>query len=356
MISPSALALAPLSALYGAMMRARFALYRAGALRTHRIDAPVISVGNITTGGTGKTPVVEWLARVVAREGRSACILTRGYGRVDVRERVVVSDGERLLAGAREGGDEPRLLAEVLLGTAAVVSDRDRVAAARWASENLGAEVFLLDDAFQHLRIARDLDIVTIDATAPWGGGHLLPRGRLREPLRGLGRAGCIVITRADLVPDPGALKAEVERLSDGRAVVLTSRVRTLRTRRLWAFGSGQETADEVVAQPVAAFCAIGNPQAFFTHLENDGHILRHRHAFPDHHRFTQEDMDALGDTAVNLGARSLLVTAKDAVKLRSLGFSLPLYVVEVQMEFDDESRILGLVHEAIKNRARSLK
>jgi tetraacyldisaccharide 4'-kinase len=155
------LAFAPLSVLYGAATRARLLLYRAGALPVARVEVPVISVGNITAGGTGKTPLVEWLARALAHEGRRVCILTRGYGRIDVRRRVIVSDGEQILAGAREGGDEPRLLAENLRGLAAVISDADRASAARWAIKNFRSDVFILDDGFQHLGLARDLNILT---------------------------------------------------------------------------------------------------------------------------------------------------------------------------------------------------
>src|SRR5215213_3309961 len=150
------LALAPLGMLYGAVTRARLRLYGSGLLKSERVGAPVVSVGNLTAGGTGKTPLVEWAARALAREGLRACVLTRGYGRADERRRVVASDGARVLAEAAECGDEPRLLAERLLGVAAVVCDRDRVAAARWAREELGAEVFVLDDGFQHLRSARE--------------------------------------------------------------------------------------------------------------------------------------------------------------------------------------------------------
>lgn len=358
MASPSAFALAPLSAVYGGVMRVRLALYETGVLASHRIDAPVISVGNITVGGTGKTPLVEWLARAVAREGKRVCILTRGYGRSDAGKRVTVSDGTRLLAGAREGGDEPRLLAESLLGVASVVCDRDRVAAARWAASNLGAEVFVLDDAFQHLRIARDLNIVTIDSTAPWGGRHLLPRGRLREPLSALRRAGCIVLTRTDLADNLDELRIEAVRLSAGRTPVFASRVRTLRVRpfpaRAAASGTTNEVlveldaASEVLGEAAAAFCAIGNPQAFFTHLLKDGHNLCYTWSFPDHHQFTQEDLDVAAREAKSRGARLLLTTAKDAVKLHSLRLELPLYVVEIATEFDDEGGMLDLVHKAI--------
>ena len=225
-------ALVLLGMLYGALVRTRLGLYRSGFLKTQTVGAPVVSVGNITAGGTGETPLVEWAARSLAREGRRACVLTRGYGRADERRRVVASDGERVLADVKECGDEPRLLAESLVGAASVVCDRDRVGAALWARENLRADVFVLDDGFQHLRIARDLDIVAVDASEPWGGGHMLPRGRLREPRAGLARADCVVITRAEMAEDLEGLRAEVLRLTGGRAAVVASRVRTRATPR----------------------------------------------------------------------------------------------------------------------------
>ena len=348
-------ALAPLGVLYGAATRARLALYRAGVLPTHKLDAPVISVGNITTGGTGKTPLVEWLARVLAGEGRRVCVLTRGYGRADERRRVVVSDGRNVLADARAGGDEARLLAEKLRGLAAVVADADRVAAARWAMSELGSGVFLLDDGFQHLRLARDLNIVTLDASAPWGGGHLLPRGRLREPPGELARADCVVITRAELARDLAHLRAEAARLCTGRPVFV-ARTRTLGFHPLAATDVAETDAADAPPQPaafappqpVAAFCAIGNPQAFFMHARNAGCELRHACAFADHHEYTQADVDALVGAAAQSGARALVTTAKDAVKLRALRFSLPCYVLEIALAFDEEEALRALVRAAI--------
>ncbi|HEX5709480.1 MAG TPA: tetraacyldisaccharide 4'-kinase [Pyrinomonadaceae bacterium] len=358
------IALAPLSALYGAAIRARLALYRSGALKTHSAGAPVISVGNLTTGGTGKTPLVEWLARGVAERGRRVCVLTRGYGRADERRRVVVSDGARLLADAREGGDEPRLLAERLLGAASVVSAADRVAAARWAVENLGAQVFVLDDGFQHVRLKRDLDVVTIDATSPWGGRRLLPRGRLREPVAGLRRADCVVITRADLAEDLDGVRAEVERLTRAGALVVTSRLRTLGARPLSREAESSSQSEtgaavfnleagmlslEDVPRPLAAFCAVGNPLAFFSQLRAEAVQLNFERAFADHHAYTQSDAEALEVEAAKRGARALLTTAKDAVKLRALYFSLPVYVVETSLEFDDEDALRKAVSEAVE-------
>ena len=196
--NPIALALRPLATLYGVAMKARRALYRSGRFRAHELGAPVISVGNLTTGGTGKTPLVEWIANELAQKGRRVCILTRGYGRRRSGSRVIVSNGSEILADANQAGDEPLLLAERLKGLAAVICDADRVSAARWAVENFKSDVFVLDDGFQHLRVARNLNILTIDATNPWGNGKLLPAGILRESRSELNRADCIVITRAD--------------------------------------------------------------------------------------------------------------------------------------------------------------
>jgi tetraacyldisaccharide 4'-kinase len=346
-------ALVPFSLVYGVAVRSRLALYRRGTLASHEVGVPVISVGNLTTGGTGKTPLVEWVARMVAAEGLRVCVLSRGYGRAKAGARVVVSDGKGLLADAREGGDEPRLLAERLLGRAAVVCDADRVAAARWAREVLGSEVFVLDDGFQHLRIARDLDIVTVDATAPWGGGYLLPRGRLREPPEGLGRADCVVITRSDLSRDLAALRAEAERLSGGRARVFTSRVRTVALRELGAAGHTSRPESASVPQPSAAFCALGNPRAFFEHLRRDGHDLRLEEQFPDHHAYTRDDLARVAHEAARRGAQSLLTTAKDAVKLRSYSSQLPCFVVETETLIEEAEALAGLVREAVARRSK---
>jgi tetraacyldisaccharide 4'-kinase len=348
MIVPTSnMLLAPLSALYGMATRARQALYHRGAFKVERIEAPVISVGNITAGGTGKTPLVARLARALALEGKRACILTRGYGRANPKSRVLVSDGERVLADAREGGDEPLMLAEMLLGLCAVISDADRAEAARWAMTNLNSEVFILDDGFQHLRIARDLDIVTIDATNPWGGGHLLPRGTLREPLAGLKRADCLVVTRANQSKlDLDALRAEASSLSGGRPVFL-SHTKLSRLRPLFSTETHPGHDINAITQPIAAFCAIGNPRAFFKQLCDGGIKPAHTRAFPDHHVYTQREIDTLSSEARSRGAQALVTTAKDAVKLRSLNFQLPCYVLEIEIIFDEEDELLDQVRKA---------
>lgn len=341
-------ALKPLGFLYGGVMRARRALYRKGLLASFDLGVPVISIGNITTGGTGKTPVVAWVAHALARDGSRVCILTRGYGRRDESKLVLVSDGERVLADAPEGGDEPRLLAEMLKGTAAVVSDRNRVEAARWARKNLGSEVFVLDDGFQHLRVRRALDIVTVDATDPWGGGHLLPQGRLRESLSGLRRADLIILTRSEQVAEVNSLKHEVEECS-GRKNVFISRTRTRTVRPLVYDQEG--TTSPVSSYKVAAFCALGNSRAFFNHLKRSGFDLTYSRAFADHHSYTRHDIERVAREARAHGAEALLTTAKDAVKLRSMRFEMPCFVVEIEFEFEDELGLREALRQATGNR-----
>lgn len=317
----------PLSTLYGAVTRTRLALYRRGTFRTTKLDRPVISVGNITAGGTGKTPLVEWVAKTVAGAGKKVCILTRGYGRDNSQQQVLVSDGTTILATPVESGDEPYLLATNLLGSAAVISNADRISAGRYAIEAFDTDCFVLDDGFQHLRLARDLNIVTIDATNPWGGGRLLPHGFLREPLSGLIRADCVVLTRCDQATHLDELRAEIQALI--RGPVFDSSMRAV-------------TAP-LTTDPVAAFCAVGNPESFFEQLRKHGYNVIFEKAYADHHHYSQKDVDALIALVKRAGAKGLVTTAKDAVKLRPLSFSLPWHVFAIEIEIKNERALAEL-------------
>src|ERR1043165_4211084 len=323
------LLLPPLSALYGAVTRTRLSLYQRGTFHTTKLERPVISVGNITAGGTGKTPLVEWISKTIAAQGKNVCILTRGYGREHPQRQVVVSDGQTILATPAEAGDEPYLLATKLLGSAAVISNIDRISAVRYAIENLGTDCFVLDDGFQHLRLARDLNIVTIDATNPWGGGELLPHGRLREPREGLARADCVVLTRCDQAGNIDELLNQIRDLIRGRPL----------------FQSTMKAAfAQVVTGPIAAFCAVGNPESFFTQVRTRGYELVFQKVFRDHHTYSQQDVNSLVRAARNAGAQSLITTAKDAVKLRSLSFSIPWCVLEIEISFEDEDAFRQII------------
>jgi tetraacyldisaccharide 4'-kinase len=342
------IALAPLSGVYGLAMKTRRALYRTGIFATHELGAPVISVGNLTAGGTGKTPLVEWVARQLARQNRRVCLLTRGYRREDEKARVVLSDGKQILSTPELGGDEPFLLAERLMHEAAVISDADRVSAAQWAINNLRSDCFVLDDGFQNLRIARDLDLLTIDATKPWGSGWLLPAGTLREPLTELSRADCVVITRTGDEHQVAELKRQIARFTEKPVFTSRMAVSEIRPARTSPTHGLQPTAEEIKQTPVAAFCAIGNPQAFFSDLRAHGFGLVYTKAFRDHHPYKQSDIDRLLSESITKGAKALLTTAKDEVKLRALSFGLSCYVYDVSIEIAEDFELNEMIDEAL--------
>ena len=180
--------LSPLSLLYQAIVKIRRSLYGKEILKSTDLLVKTISIGNITVGGTGKTPLVALIAQKLIDQNEKICILTRGYGRENPKERVLVSNGEKILADARDGGDEPFELAKALNGKAVIIADAKRTEAGKWAREEFGITVFILDDGFQHLQVKRNLDIVLVDASNPFGNGKLLPAGQLREPLESLAK------------------------------------------------------------------------------------------------------------------------------------------------------------------------
>lgn len=339
----------PFSTVYSVVTRARLAAYQHGLFRVSHPGVPVISVGNITTGGTGKTPLVEWVCRTIASGGsherKNVCVLTRGYGRTNPETQVVVSNGTEILANELDAGDEPLLLAHNLLGVAAVVANRDRLAAAEWAIGSLKTEAFVLDDGFQHLRIGRDLNIVTLDATNPWGGGETLPYGRLREPISGLGRADCIVITRTEQVNEWDSVKRTIQQVAP-HAAVFSSRMLTKGFRDL---GGGSVDKGEVLSQPLGAFCGVGNPNSYFRHLEAEGCRLVFKRSFPDHHAYQRSDVDRLIAEAKDIGANALITTAKDAIKLQQFDLPIPCYVLDIQIAIDEEHRLVDMVRNAVR-------
>ena len=337
--------LPPLSLLYRAITQTRLTAYEKGFFQITKLDVPVISVGNLTTGGTGKTPVVEWICRVLSASQKRVCVLTRGYRRMNPETRVIVSDGSRVLATAAEAGDEPLLLAHNLNGIAAVISDADRVRAGKWAKEELHTDVFVLDDGFQHLRLARDLDLLVIDATNPWGGGRLLPSGRLREPRSGAARADCIVITRADHQQDLDSLMKEIRRFNQDCPIFMSS----MKVSSITRLGSGFEEATAGLLQPVAAFCGVGNPQSFFDQVRRAGFDPVFTQAFPDHHWYEQAEIESLCRKSRDEGAQSLITTAKDAVKLQALDFDLPCYVLNIEIQIEEENRLQQLIEAAMR-------
>jgi len=311
--------LRPLAATYGGVMRLRASLYRRGLLRSKRLEGTVISVGNLTVGGTGKTPMVIWLAERLAAEGHRAAILTRGYrgeGQSDAR--------------GLPTSDEVALLRERLGPHAQLGVGKDRFATGR-TLERHGAKWFILDDGFQHLALARDADVVMLDATAPFGGGRLLPAGRLREPRAALARADVVVITRSEHAP---AVEAVARRFT--QAPIFYSRTELDAVLRVPALQVALPEMDRTQAK-FFAFCGIGNPAAFFDDLVRWGFRLVGRRGFRDHHRYTPADAEELERAAVIAGADAMLCTEKDVFNLRDAGPArLPIYACRIHLSLSD--------------------
>lgn len=344
--------LSQLGWLFGSIVKARRRLYQKNIFKSDDLGVPVISVGNLTVGGTGKTPLVAYVAKVLAEKGHKVCILTRGYKRENPNERVLVSDGEKLLADAKQAGDEPFELANKLLGFASVIADKRRAEAGKWARENWGVTAFVLDDGFQHWQVKRDLDIVTIDATNPFGNGELLPAGILREPLSALKRANCAVITRANLTGNISNLKSQISEINADCVVLISQTeivglldVKEFRAKTQRTQSGKQRTKDKGQRANALAFCALGNPDNFFESLKREGFNLSATKVFSDHYAYAQKDVEEIEKTARQVGAETLLTTAKDAVKLKDLQFSLPCLVVEIEVFFDDDAPLRALLN-----------
>jgi tetraacyldisaccharide 4'-kinase len=301
--------LLPLAPFYRAAVAVRSAAYRRGWRRRSRLDVPVISVGNLTFGGTGKTPTVIALVRDLVRMGRRPAVLTRGYKRLEDEQQVVIGPDPRQTPA--EVGDEPLEMARRLPGVPVVV-DADRVRGGAEA-QRLGADVVLLDDGFQHLRLERDLDVVLVDAGDPWGGGRLPPLGRLREPLDALERADAVVITKVPTEWRPVA--TDIERVVDGVAPALQVFVSRLRPSRVLVPGEGWQEPEMLDGRRVFAFAALGRPDGFATTLREAGAEITDSKWFPDHHTYTDRELSEIVDAAASISAVPV-TTAKDAVKL----------------------------------------
>jgi len=323
----SAAILAPLSALYGKAVRLRAEWYASGRLPTRALPRPSISVGNLTFGGTGKTPFVDFLARRFRFEGWRPAILSRGYGR-RTRGVVVVGAGEGPIVSAEEGGDEPVALARVASGVIVVVGER-RAEAARRAAD-LGADLFLLDDAYQHLAVRRDVNLLLLDARDPFGGGRLAPAGRLREPIAALGRADAIVFTRVErALPDPETL-ATLARLAPA-APVFHARLRP--TGLHDAEGAPLE-AESLASRRVLAVSGVANPAEFAATLSELGLAPEERLDFRDHQAYGERQLARIRRAADRTGASLLVTTEKDAVKLAGKA-PLPLVTVRLGVEVE---------------------
>ncbi len=329
------IALWPFSLVYGAVTHLRVRAYRQGILKPRRLDGTVISVGNLTVGGTGKTPMVLWIAERLAAEGKSVAILTRGY-----RGHPSESGQKKVSASDASTSDEVRMLQSRLGGRVAFGVGPDRYASGGQLAKR-GVNWFVLDDGFQHLQLARDVNIVLIDATSPFGDGGLLPAGRLREPRSALARADIVVITRSSHAP---AIDAAIQRETD--APIFCARPKL---DAVYSFTDGQlggNVAPSALSK-LFAFCAIGNPQAFLADLREWGLQIAGHKFFPDHHRFTDSDDEEILREAAATGATGLICTEKDLYNLHAIYYGkMPIFYCSISMRIDREDEFWSTVQK----------
>jgi tetraacyldisaccharide 4'-kinase len=291
---------------YGMLLRVRAWAYATGILPSRRLDRPVISVGNITVGGTGKTPMTALIARYLMSRGKRVAVLSRGYGGTSGGESRIVSDGAAILLSAVEAGDEPYLLATELPGLMVVIG-HDRYEAGRFAERELSPDCFLLDDGYQHLKLRRDLNILLLDCRNPFGNGWTLPAGVLREPRSAISRADIIVLTRCD---SEGQLLHE----APGGVPVLSARHRLSGIVPL--SGGEIQPFSALLEENVLAFAGIADPDRFFSGLAEVGIDVVGTISFPDHAVYDDRTIAGIQQLFRSTGATCLVTTAKDAVKL----------------------------------------
>jgi tetraacyldisaccharide 4'-kinase len=314
------------SLIYGAGYGVREALYRRGLKRSRRLGLPCVAVGNLVVGGSGKTPLVSWIISFFQERGLKPAVISRGYGGSVRRPERVAAEGT---AGAsRLYGDEPVMLARRHPEVPVVVG-RDRPAAGREALERWGAGVVVADDAFQHRRLKRDLDIVVIDAGRFFGNGRLFPAGPLREHPRELVRAHVVLLTRVRSAGEkidsrrrelrrlaPGAVFAEAELLPSG-----------------WKLFGEERIGAAPPGGPLFAFCGLANPGSFRGTLEEMGRSPGGWKSYPDHHAYRPEDLAEVAGEAAASGAAAVVTTEKDAARIAKWESDLPLLVLEVRLE-----------------------
>jgi tetraacyldisaccharide 4'-kinase len=315
----------PLSVVYGGYVRMRAWLHEQGWLKQKRLNARVISVGNLTVGGTGKTPMVLWLAEKFLAEGKRVAILSRGY------------------RGAGGTSDEIELMKHRLQGRVAFGVGKDRFTEGHRIERQQPVDVFLLDDGFQHLPLARDLDILMLDGSRKLKDQWLLPSGMLREPISACRRADILVVTRKTERPD-------IEASDSHKYSIFYAQTRLLGFRR-YGSGSGLLYVSEIGHGPFFAFCGIGNPQAFFDDLSHWHVPVVGESIFRDHHRYTGDDLRRLEKSAQGAGAIAFVTTEKDAENLtEGCSTTIPIFVAVIDFVLTAESEFLAALERKLQS------
>lgn len=326
-----------LSYIYWILWVIRKWLYEKGILKTRHLPSPVICVGNITTGGTGKTPTVIALAKLLQKNTESPriAILTRGYKRMSRSPVTVVSDGARLLSSPSDAGDEPYMIASALNGIPVIVG-ADRYKSGTYAITHFSTELFILDDGYQHIKLNRDVNILIVDATNPIGNGYLLPKGILREPLQAISRADCIIISKVS-----GGDKRYVEKLIrtyNKNSPVFYGDYKLTNIKKLDGNMLGLHS---ISGKNLLIFSGIGNPQYFRKVVENNkGKVIKEL-IYPDHHWYEEKDLKDIINEARKLSVGAVVTTEKDAVRIKGAGLlnsgniKIDIMILQVEMEID---------------------
>ena len=336
-----------LSLPYAAGIRLRNLLYDHGLLSIKRVSCPVVSVGNLVVGGTGKTPAVILIARLLRNAGYRPAVLSRGYSGRNIKAVNVVSDGINILARVSDAGDEAILMARSLQGTP-VLTGPDRYRTAQYAIDNLGCNVLVMDDGFQHRALFRDLNIILVDSEKPLGNGFMLPRGPLREPLESLERADLLVLTRSDedtILTSQASLEKAFPDMPIFKA---RHRPKAVRSSK----GVEVDPPAFLAGKKVLAFSGIAKPKSFEKTVQALGTSSLGFVSFPDHHLYTEEDIRDLESKTAGMSADLILTTEKDAVKLSPfIRFYEKVYVLTIEMEITTPE---GVFAEWLLNQLKS--
>ncbi|MDD3814538.1 MAG: tetraacyldisaccharide 4'-kinase [Desulfocapsaceae bacterium] len=323
----------PFSPLYSVAMKLRSFLYARNFFRQYKMEVPVISIGNLTMGGTGKTPIVSYLATFLQKQGYKPAIISRGYGGAIDNKVNVVSDGKEIYLSAEEAGDEPRLLAETLSGIP-VLTGIVRALPCRHAIHALDSDILLLDDGFQHLAVERDINLVLFSAESLAGNSRVFPGGDLREPVSALMRSDAFLLT--------GTTTTNKER-AERFAALLKKRFPQIPVffSSYIPCGARDLSEDRIIPlpdlpTPLYGFCGIARPEAFRKSLLEQGITLSGFTSLKDHQRYTPHILQQLQNDALATGAHGIITTAKDMVKLKNSHFSLPLFSLQMQTQIDD--------------------
>jgi tetraacyldisaccharide 4'-kinase len=333
---------------YGAIIRLRQIFYALKLFKQNELPCPVLSVGNITLGGTGKTPVVIHISELLIHNRRHPAVISRGYGRLNEAETLVVSDGRSVLLDPLTGGDEPVLIGSKLKGVPVVVG-RNRHHAALDALHRFNSDVVVLDDGFQHLQLGRTLDIVLVDACDPFGNGKLFPAGILREPLTALGRADAVLITRADQGGNVQQVHDIVAHYTHGK--IFTSRFVPLNVVEC-------STGDilplsHVRGNKLIVLAGIARPASFISLLLSLGGIVAAECIYPDHYAFKRSDLEDVYSTAEQKKADMIVTTEKDAVRLKHLS-PKGIFALSITLSVDEREEWESFVLRGIEGRTKN--